>query len=257
MIRSRKGFCALKGYQWLLFGMLLVAPPFSPDAFAEEGKTAGVVELFTSQGCSRCPPADEILSELAERKDMVVLAYHVSYWDYLGWKDEFATPENTARQRDYENVLNTSVYTPQAVINGGFSEVGSDREALLSLLETHAPLPVDVELSYKEKSLVIDVGSSSTVEPAADTHVVLVYYRPRQAVAIREGENAGREIVYRNIVTDFQTVGMWHGEPLRLELPMSQVKKKGGGCAVLLQSVGEPGNPGPILGAANREVETR
>ncbi|WP_265517841.1 DUF1223 domain-containing protein [Nitratireductor luteus] len=206
-----------------------------------------VVELFTSQGCSSCPPADAFLAELAERDDLVALAYHVDYWDYLGWKDELASPENTARQRAYAQVLGSSVYTPQAVINGRTHAVGSKRPAVLAALERDTDEAVDIAVDGDGGSLAIDIGPA--VGDAKDAHVVLVYYEPRKRVSIGAGENAGRTIEYRNIVTEYRTVGMWHGEAMRLEMPLSEIAKWGGNCAVLLQKVDRSGRPGPILGA--------
>ncbi|WP_159587590.1 DUF1223 domain-containing protein [Chelativorans xinjiangense] len=229
--------------------LLALIAPFHVQA-AE--RPAGVVELFTSQGCSSCPPADALLMELAERDDVVALAYHVDYWDYLGWKDELATPENTARQRAYGETFDRSVYTPQAVVNGQRDIVGSHRKDVYAAIdegsESVAALRVDVDISSNDGSVFVDVGAAKAAP--ADAHIVVVYYQPRQVVSIRGGENRGRSIDYRNIVTSFQTVGMWHGKAMRLELPKSEMKKKGGRCAVLLQSFDAEGRPGAILGAA-------
>ncbi|MFC6490272.1 DUF1223 domain-containing protein [Nitratireductor sp. GCM10026969] len=216
-------------------------------------KVAGVVELFTSQGCSSCPPADALLAELAERDDIVALAYHVDYWDYLGWKDALATAENTARQRSYGERLDNSVYTPQMIINGYRNVVGSRRKEVHAAIkqgrEDGEAMQVDVRLSSSDGSFFVDIGDA----PAASTgaHIVVVYFRPREVVTIGGGENKGRSIDYRNIVTSFQTVGMWHGKAMRLELPKSEMMKKGGHCAVLLQVHDAQGRPGPILGAAH------
>lgn len=229
----------------LKLGLLLV--PMPPCARAQE-KPAAVVELFTSQGCSSCPPADALFVELAERDDLVVLTYHVDYWDYLGWKDDLATPENTARQRAYGEVFENTVYTPQAVVNGQVNVVGSDRDTLYEALGRNSgKLAVDVALSYPGRSIVIEIGGAAT---PADAHVILAFYEPRKVISIRRGENSGRTIDYRNIVTSFQIIGMWHGETMRLELPKSEIARKGGHCAVLLQAVDAAGRPGRILGAA-------
>ncbi|WP_173934100.1 DUF1223 domain-containing protein [Chelativorans sp. Marseille-P2723] len=209
-------------------------------------ETIGVVELFTSQGCTACPPADALLAELAQRDDLVTLSYHVDYWDYLGWKDELATAGNTDRQKAYGKALDNTVYTPQAIVNGQWNVVGSDRERLLKKLgETSGRLHVDLNLSAAAQSLFVDVGASD--EPAS-AHVVLVHYRPQQMVTIRGGENRGKTIDYRNIVTDYRTLAIWNGRPLRLELPRSEFGGNSG-CAVLLQDF-RNGAPGPIRGAA-------
>lgn len=224
-----------------------------PSVAGEIGKPRGVVELFTSQGCSSCPPADELFAEMAGKGDIVALAYHVDYWDYLGWRDTLAKPENTARQRDYMRTFGSrSVYTPQAVINGTTHVNGSDRAAIETALasgkESVQGLPVPITAKRVGDSLVIEVGEGKTGEKA---HVVLVYYNPVTPITIAEGENQGRMVSYWNAVTDMQTAGVWHGKAARFEIPMSEVTKRGaGGCAVLLQSVGKDDTPGPILGAA-------
>ncbi|UUP17405.1 DUF1223 domain-containing protein [Nitratireductor thuwali] len=230
-----------------LAGLTLTALCLAPMAGAAAEKVR-VVELFTSQGCSSCPPADAFLAELAERDDLVALAYHVDYWDYLGWRDRLGSPENSARQRGYAQKFDSSVYTPQMVINGRTHVVGSKRPAVLTALESETSEAVDVTITEDGNSLAIDIGSA--VGDAKDAHVVLVYYEPRKRVTIGAGENSGRTIEYRNIVTEYRTIGMWHGKATRLEMPMSEIAKWGSNCAVLLQSVDKAGRPGPILGAA-------
>ncbi len=212
----------------------------------------GVVELFTSQGCSSCPPADANLALLAQRPDVVALAYHVDYWDYLGWSDTLASPENTQRQRDYATALGQrTVYTPQAVINGRTHVNGADREAIERRLETSASeaMMVDVSIAQGADSVVIEAGSHAAYEGKAS--LVLVYFEHMQAVDISRGENAGKRILYWNPVTGIQAAGMWHGKAMRLEIPSSEMKRRGaGGCAVLLQGFRKDGAPGPIIGAA-------
>ena len=216
-------------------------------------KPRGVVELFTSQGCNSCPPADEFFAELAANPDLVALAYHVDYWNYLGWEDTLSRKENTERQFDYMRAFNNrSVYTPQAVINGRAHVNGASRgdvdDALDSLASAGAGMQVGIKVSRTGDGVRIDTEEASD---AGNTkaHVVVVYFHPPQTVTIDKGENGGRSMTYWNAVSDIQTAGMWHGKAQRYELPMSAVAKKGG-CAVLLQSVGKDGLPGPILGAA-------
>lgn len=225
-----------------------------PSIAGEAAKPRGVLELFTSQGCSSCPPADKLFGEMAGKGDIVALAYHVDYWDYLGWRDTLAKPENVARQRDYMRTFGSrSVYTPQAVVNGRTHMNGSDRGAIEAALEAPADgiqgLPVPVSVSRTGDSLVIEVGEGGKISGKA--HVVLVYYDAVTPIAIDKGENEGRTLAYWNAVNDIQTAGIWHGKAARFEMPLSEITKKGaGGCAVLLQSVGKDGLLGPILGAA-------
>lgn len=221
---------------------------------AEEGdKPLGVVELFTSQGCNSCPPADELFGELAARQDIVALAYHVDYWDYLGWRDTLSRKENTERQYDYMRAFRSrSVYTPQAVVNGRAHVNGANRGAvggtLAALEKAGEGMRVRIKVSRDGDGVMIDAGDA-VAGSSANAHVVIVFFDPPQTVTIAHGENDGRKLTYWNAVSDIQTAGMWHGKAQRYELPISEISKKAG-CAVLLQSVGKDGLPGPILGAA-------
>ncbi|WP_421915537.1 DUF1223 domain-containing protein [Mesorhizobium sp.] len=215
-------------------------------------KPLGVVELFTSQGCSSCPPADEFFAELAAKEDIVALAYHVEYWDYLGWQDTLSRKENTERQYDYMRAFGSrSVYTPQAVINGRVHVNGSSRSevngSLNRLEKAGEGMRVSVKVTRTSDRVMIDTGDAGA--GPSDAHVIIVYFDPPQTIKIGKGENVGRKMTYWNSVTSIQTAGMWHGKAQRYELPMTEILKKGG-CAVLLQSVGKDGLPGPILGAA-------
>ncbi|PBB91212.1 hypothetical protein CK215_18685 [Mesorhizobium sp. WSM3864] len=215
-------------------------------------KPLGVVELFTSQGCSSCPPADEFFAELAAKENVVALAYHVNYWDYLGWQDTLSNKENTERQYDYMRAFGSrSVYTPQAVINGRSHVNGANRKeidgALVRMDRTGEGMRVGIKVSRTSDRVMIDAGDAGN--GPTDAHVVIVYFDPPQMVKIGQGENSGRNMTYWNAVSDIQIAGMWNGKAQRYELPMTEIAKKGG-CAVLLQSVGKDGVPGPILGAA-------
>ncbi|MCF6114740.1 DUF1223 domain-containing protein [Mesorhizobium muleiense] len=216
------------------------------------GQPLGVVELFTSQGCSSCLPADAFFAELAAKGNIVALAYHVDYWDYLGWKDTLSRKENTERQYEYMRAFGSrSVYTPQAVINGRSHVNGARREevdgALARMKTSGEGMQVGINVSRTSDRVIIDAGDAGS--GPSDAHVVIVYFDPPQTIKIGKGENTGRSMTYWNAVSGIQTAGMWHGKAQRYELPMSVITKKGG-CAVLLQSVGKDGMPGPILGAA-------
>lgn len=218
----------------------------------------GVVELFTSQGCSSCPPADRALETLAHQGGIVALSYHVDYWNYRGWADTLASPENTARQYAYARSLGRSgVYTPQAVLNGRDHLKGTDAETLDGRLEALRAkgqgMTVPVEASRKGDELAIRIGAG---QGKAD--VVIVYFRQQQTVEVLDGENTGKTIDYVNSVTDVQTVGMWDGNALDLVLPAKMIGTKGtDGFAILLQSSGPQGDPAAILGAAVMTAETK
>lgn len=237
--------------------MLAAAAPLMLGAKAgvaqEAGKPVAVVELFTSQGCNSCPPADAFLGDLVERGDVVALAYHVDYWDYLGWQDTLARPENTQRQRAYGRSFQAStIYTPQMVVNGRTHLAGSRRAAVTNAIEdridTSEGLSVGISARYEGDNLVIDTGADEIGRRKA--HVVLVNFDATHVVKVERGENRGKSLTYHNAVTAFQTVGVWKGKAARFELPMSDIAGKGtGGCAVLLQETSASGLPGAILGA--------
>ncbi|WP_404934163.1 DUF1223 domain-containing protein [Nitratireductor sp. L15S-10] len=237
----------------LALGLLAAIGPAEAE---NTGRPIGVVELFTSQGCNSCPPADAVLDELASRKDVVALAYHVDYWDYLGWRDALARPANSERQRKYAGTLQkSSVYTPQAIVNGHRDMNGANRAEVMSTLEalagTAAGLQVDLSLEDTGDSIIVSVGSlpEGLEDKDISAHLVFVDYTPKSTVEIRAGENRGRTIQYRNAVNRIQTIGMWDGTARKFEMPRSELIQKGNGCALLLQRVDGSGLPGAILGA--------
>jgi hypothetical protein len=216
-------------------------------------RLAGVVELFTSQGCKSSPAADANLIEMSKRGDILTLGYHVGYWDYLGWRDTLANAASGARQDNYRRTFDaTSLYTPQAVVNGRVHVNGARRGeiegALTSLAGSDKGLTVPVDVSRNGDSIVISVGGGG----GGAGHVTIVYYDVTTSVSIKSGENKGLSIRYVNPVTSVQAVGMWRGTATTYELPFTEMSRDGpGGFAVLLQSVGPKGALGPILGAAN------
>ena len=203
-----------------------------------------VVELFTSQGCSSCPPADKILGELAERDDVIALAMHVDYWDYLGWKDKFADPAYTKRQRAYARAKGErTIYTPQMVIGGTDHVVGSRPMKISNLVRKHAKKDalVDVKLSKSGGQIVIEATPAGTIRGGAV--VQLVTFVPKSTVDIRRGENAGRKLTYHNIVRDVAVLGKWNGSGTYRATAKAPADAQ---VVVLVQSPGA----GPILGAA-------
>lgn len=218
-------------------------------------RTAAVVELFTSQGCSSCPVADKYLGELARREGVVALAWHVDYWDYLGWRDTLGAPASTERQEAYRRALgNSSKYTPQMIINGRSDVAGSHRtEVEKRIAALPDALPVPVSMKNHDGALMIDIGAGAP----ADANVMLVCYEPPRTVSVARGENSGRKITYWNAVTSAQTAGMWHGSASTIELPLSSLHvSAGGGCAVLVQDMVAKGMPGRVLGAASLTFDT-
>ena len=207
-----------------------------------------VVELFTSQGCSSCPPADAAMRELARRADVVALTLPVDYWDYLGWKDTLAQPAFSARQRAYASGRgDRQVFTPQLVVNGARACIGSDAAALERLIQSGRARPtVPVTLSETGGKVAVEIGAAPS---AGRADVLLMPVARLREVAIGRGENHGKSITYANVVRGIARIGEWRGEPLRLEVPLAEARGDGDGYVVLLQR-SEGDVPGPILGAA-------
>jgi hypothetical protein len=156
-----------------------------------------VLELFTSQGCSSCPPADALLGELVRRPGVIGLAWHVDYWNNLGWRDPYARPEWTERQRTYARYLQDEVYTPALVVNGAAMAVGSDQSAIQRAIDHTAPPAAGVTLRRTASGLAAEIGPL----PAAATGI-LVSYDPHQSTRVGAGENGGRQLVEYRVVRD-------------------------------------------------------
>jgi len=209
-----------------------VAGLTASPAQAEQRKV--VVELFTSQGCSSCPPADALLAELAKRDDVVALALHVDYWDYIGWKDSFGDPRNTARQKAYAAARGENmVYTPQMVVNGQHAIVGTKAMKLTDLIAKHKTAARGVDLQARRDGDELRIRANGALKTPVQVNVVR--YIPQQDVDVRKGENAGRTLGYSNIVTEWLVVGDWDGvAPLSVSVPIKGDQP----AVVLLQQIG-------------------
>jgi len=208
-------------------------------ASARPGPGLSVVELFTSQGCSSCPPADDNVAALSVRPDVLALSFGVTYWDPLGWKDSFAQPAFTERQLAYARALHhQSPFTPEVVVDGRADVVGNDLRGIERLIQVGRREGPSVSLS----AAWVDVGAGPA--PRAPADVWLVRYDPHTLqVPIRAGENAGRTLPIKNVVKRLTRLGDWHGEARRFPLPPDA---PGLATAILVQSKGL----GPILAAA-------
>ena len=228
---------------------MLLRPIMMATALLVAGAGAGaqaedrpvVVELFTSQGCSSCPPAEAVLADLALRRDDVLaLAFHVDYWDRLGWTDPYSSPEATARQRAYAASFgSTRIYTPQMVIDGRRDVVGSNRPRVLAALDAaaaEAAPAVPLSVARRGETLEIAIG-----EGEGPGRVLLVGFDPRRETAIPRGENAGRTVAQANVVRSLAWVAEWEGEAIAFARPMPA----GEDVALILQAP-----DGRILGAA-------
>jgi len=202
-----------------------------------------VVELFTSQGCSSCPPADAYVGKLSARSDVLALSFHVDYWDDLGWRDRFALAQSVERQNIYaRNLRRSSVYTPQLVVDGRDDHVGSDGRAVATALsENRDGVPVGV--SVRGAEVLVEIGAQPGVPPS---DVMLVAYLRHAVSAIGRGENAGRTLDEFNIVRDIRTLGLWKGQVETFHVPVSSLPPDATNVAVLVQ----PSGQAPIIGAA-------
>jgi hypothetical protein len=207
-------------------------------ATAHAGDAPVVVELFTSQGCSSCPPADAFLTDLARtRADVLPLAFHVTYWDYLGWKDPYSLDAATARQREYAKHLGEDgIYTPQMVVDGTSGFVGSSRPEGTAAIASAAHKQVIVSGTRDGQNLMITIGAGS-----GQARVLLVGFDLTRETPIGRGENSGRTLTESNIVRSLTPIGTWAGSAvtLRPSLPAGEA------FAVLLQA-----EDGRIIGAA-------
>ncbi len=204
-----------------------------------------VVELFTSQGCSSCPPADAIMHDLAKRDDVIGLALHVDYWDYIGWKDEYADPFHTARQRAYAREGGRDmIYTPQMVVNGRQDVVGAKRGQLDRLITAGLTAAPVAQVSAEQTGDVISIQVAPVDLPGgAVFDIRVVQYTPLRHASIRRGELAGRELDYANVVESWQVAGQWDGaeaQDFQVELGSDLP------AVVLVQRAGQ----GPIIAAA-------
>lgn len=220
-----------------------------------------VVELFTSQGCSSCPPADAFLGELAGRKGLLVLSQHVDYWNYMGWKDPFSSPQTTQRQRAYGHRLGQRyVYTPQIVVDGAAQAEGAARAEVESLL-VEARKVIDKKLLVRISRGAINevkvalparkaMAKKSSEHGQPKTKVAtlwLVAYDDVHTTEIKKGENRGRTLSYHNVVRSMKPVATWEGKQLEVVLNLAEEIAAGyKNCAVLLQA----GEGGRILAAA-------
>lgn len=228
----------------LYAAILALAMPVAEGRAEGAAKAPVVVELFTSQGCVACPPADVLLGELAQKPQVLPLALHVDYWDYIGWEDTFGSPAFTERQKAYARASGQrSIFTPQMVIGGSKHVVGFEPVEVARLIEAEEARPDAAEVQMSRKSGMLSVRLAPLAAPVGAAEVQLVRYLPQATVDILRGENAGKTMSYTNIVTDWQHIADWDGTaPLGLEVAVEGPAA----IAVIVQSAGQ----GSVLGAA-------
>ncbi len=235
----------------VLFSLIATAIGFAalPSAKAEP---RAVVELFTSQGCSSCPAADKLLSELQSDPSFIPLSLAIDYWDYLGWKDTLALPGHTGRQRAYSQMRgDREIYTPQAIVNGVAQAIGSDRAGIESAVSqsysSASPLSVPVEVTVAGERLSVRVPER---EDATGSEIWLCPVSGSVSVGIARGENRGRTITYTNVVRRWIKLGNWSGKSETFSVPIDAIKSDGvDAVAVILQN-GSAAQPGAIIGAS-------
>ena len=237
-------------FRTVLAGVALLALALGSCAPTQAGpaKRPVVVELYTSQGCSSCLPADALLAQLATtRKDVLAISLPITYWDMLGWKDTLASEANTRRQKAYAETMNRGgVYTPQMIVDGVDDLVGSREAAIETAIAAREAdmdfVPVALSATPKEIRIVVGAGRDNQ-----DATIWLFHILGKSTVSIGAGENGGQKVTYRNVVRDARAVGLWKGQPVTLELPRGEMASPPhDAVAVVVQQ----GRYGRIVGAA-------
>jgi hypothetical protein len=214
-----------------------------------------VVELFTSQGCSSCPPADKIIGELAKDPSIIALSMPIDYWDYLGWKDTLADSRFSARQKAYSLMRgDRDVYTPQVVVNGSVHVIGSDRARIEGAIgetrKVDGVMSVPVTMTLSGKQINVSVAASAKAPAAMHGEIWIGSVSKAVPISVGRGENRGRELTYYNVVRNLLKVGDWNGAAGSWTVPLENISREGVDAAVVYVQDGNRDKPGPMLGAA-------
>jgi hypothetical protein len=214
-----------------------------------------VVELFTSQGCSSCPPADKVIGELAKDPSVIALSMPIDYWDYLGWKDTLADARFSARQKAYSLMRgDRDVYTPQVVVNGAAHVIGSDRAGIESAIgatsKADGVMSVPVSMGLSGKQITVSVAASNKGPVAVHGEVWICSISKTVPISIGRGENRGRDLTYYNVVRNVLKVGDWNGNAGSWTVPLENISREGIDAAAVFVQDGSRDRPGPMLGAA-------
>jgi hypothetical protein len=225
-----------------------------PIRLSETTTEPVVVELFTAQGCSGCPAANQVVEGLAEEPGVIALTYAVDYWDYLGWKDTLADSRFSARQKAYSHMRgDRDVYTPQVIVNGSAHVIGSDREGIEGAINTthnaNGVMSVPVTMTLSGKQINVSVAASK-VPAATHGEVWICSVSKAVPISIGRGENRGREITYYNVVRTLLKVGDWNGSSGSWTVPLENISRDGVDAAVVYVQDGNREKPGAMLGAA-------
>jgi hypothetical protein len=218
-----------------------------------QAETRGVIELFTSQGCSSCPPADQLAGEFAHDPSLVVLSLPIDYWDYLGWKDTLALPGHGNRQRAYSRSRgDRDVYTPQVVVNGTAHTLGSDKSAIEQAItatrkqEGTLTLPLSMSVTADTISISIPAAKGAAAQKG---EIWLCPITQDVTVSIGRGENTGHTVTYHNVVRRWVKLGDWNGAARTFTVPARDVTGVGGDAVAVVVQAGSKETPGLMLGA--------
>ena len=211
-----------------------------------------VVELFTIQGCSSCPPADTLLKTLADDPSIMALTLPVDYWNYLGWKDTFASSRNSDRQRSYAKARGDgSIYTPQVVVNGIQHVNGASKAEIENAIGTTSkslgPDRIPVRFWQENNTLNIATGGAQPGHPVEEATIWFGVVQTSGTVDVTQGENKGKSLTYTNIVRELTPIGLWKGQPMQIQIPRGAVMLAETQKSVVLI---QEGRAGPIIGAA-------
>jgi len=241
-------FAKQASYVGILCFTVLVGSATALPAQTNPSRGPSVVELYTSQGCSSCPPADRVLGELSAIPNVIALAFHVDYWDSIGWRDHYSIPDAVERQHRYVELLGlSSAFTPQAVVDGRSSFVGSDKRRILDALADQIGETVPVSLEVSDGVLTVEVPE----RPDHKTYQVFVAaYLPQASTPVGRGENSGRTLQEFNIVRQFRSIGSWSGHAAVFRASVVSFPADATRVAVFLQRDGQ----GPIAGSAAIEL---
>lgn len=214
-----------------------------------------VVELFTSQGCSSCPPADRLIGDLAADPGVIALSLPIDYWDYLGWKDTLADARFSARQKAYSQVRgDRDVYTPQVVVNGQVHVIGSNRADIESAIKdtdkTTGIMSVPVSMRLDGRDIKVAVAAAPAGDTVTSGEVWICAIAKQVPISIGRGENRGREITYHNVVRNLLKVGDWDGHAGQWSVPLENISDAGVDAAAVYVQNGSREHPGAMLGAA-------
>jgi hypothetical protein len=248
--------CDMSRWTGALGACLVVAFSHTASATSTQTQPRAVVELFTSQGCSSCPPADQIIGDLAKDPSVIALSMPVDYWDYLGWKDTLADSRFSARQKAYSQMRgDRDIYTPQAVVNGATQVIGSDATKIKTEIDNTRKgaasvmsVPVSVSVSGKH----VNVSVAASTEASSNNHgeVWICSVSKSVPITVGRGENRGRELTYYNVVRNWLKVGDWNGSAANWSVPLENVSRDGVDAAVVYVQDGSRDRPGLMRGAA-------